>query len=39
MNPQLVDAWDNKGIALEALRRTCEADAAFTKDKELGYMG
>jgi Flp pilus assembly protein TadD len=39
MKPQLVDAWDNKGITLEALRRTCEADAAFTKAKELGNKG
>ena len=29
----------NKGIALEALGKTTEANAAFTKAKKLGYKG
>jgi len=29
----------NKGIALEALGKTTEADAAFARAKELGYTG
>jgi len=38
---QIVDAeaWYNKGVALEALGRTSDADAAFAKAKELGYTG
>jgi hypothetical protein len=28
-------AWSNKGVAFKALGRTAEADAAFTKAKEL----
>ena len=35
----LAVAWYNKGTALKALGRTIEADAAFTKAKELGYTG
>lgn len=38
-NPQLAKAWYNKGTALKALGRTIEADAAFTKTKELGSEG
>jgi Flp pilus assembly protein TadD len=30
---------NNKGIALKALGRSTEADAAYTKAKELGYTG
>jgi tetratricopeptide (TPR) repeat protein len=33
------DAWRGKGLALKALGRTTEADAALTKAKELGYKG
>jgi len=29
--------WHKKGIALQALGRTSDADAAFAKAKELGY--
>jgi Flp pilus assembly protein TadD len=32
-------AWYNKGIALEALGNDNEANAAFAKAKELGYVG
>jgi Flp pilus assembly protein TadD len=28
-----------KGLSLDALGRTTEADAAFAKAKELGYNG
>jgi tetratricopeptide (TPR) repeat protein len=32
-------AWYNKGIALKALDRITEADSAFAKAKERGYVG
>jgi Flp pilus assembly protein TadD len=31
----VASTWNNKGVALKALGRTAEADAAFTKAKEL----
>jgi len=34
--PEDADAWNNKGIALEALGRTSEANAACAKAQELG---
>jgi Flp pilus assembly protein TadD len=30
---------NNEGLALDALGKTTEANAAFTKAKELGYEG
>jgi tetratricopeptide (TPR) repeat protein len=33
------DYWYSKGIALKALGRAVDADAAFAKAKELGYTG
>lgn len=39
LNPRLVPAWYNKCIALKALGRSTEAEAAFAKDKELGATG
>ena len=42
-NPHNVEvipsAWNNKGLALKSLGRTAEANAAFSKAKELGYTG
>lgn len=32
-------AWYKKGIALKALGKNSEADAAFSKAKDLGYQG
>jgi Flp pilus assembly protein TadD len=39
LDPNLAEAWNNKGIALKVLGRTSEAKAAFAKAKELGYTG
>jgi Flp pilus assembly protein TadD len=39
INPKYVEAWYNKGVALEKLGRNDEANVAFAKAKELGYMG
>jgi TPR repeat len=39
LDPKLPEAWHSKGLALKALCRTPEADEAFAKSKELGYMG
>jgi tetratricopeptide (TPR) repeat protein len=39
INPQLANAWHNKGLSLKALHRDTEAEVAFTKAKELGYTG
>ena len=36
LDPNISEAWYNKGIALKALGRTTEAEAAFAKAKELG---
>ena len=38
-DPKLALAWYNKSIALKALGRIGEADAALAKAKELGYTG
>ncbi|WP_348303816.1 hypothetical protein [Methanothrix sp.] len=35
IDPQYADAWYNKDVALKALGRTSEADAAFAKAEEL----
>ena len=35
LDPNLAGTWNNKGLALEALGRTAEADAAFARAKEL----
>ena len=39
LDPQLAEAWYNKSIALKALGRTTEANAAFAKAKKLVYSG
>ena len=39
LDPNDVAAWYNKGVALDALGKTTEANAAFTEAKELGYSG
>jgi|GEM_PF-335796 len=36
--PMGAQTWHKKGIALQALGRTSDADAAFAKAKELGYQ-
>jgi Flp pilus assembly protein TadD len=36
LDPSYADAWNNKGLALKALGRTTEADAAFARARELG---
>ena len=37
LDPKLAMAWYNKGVALDALGKTTEANAAFTEAKEQGY--
>jgi Flp pilus assembly protein TadD len=37
LEPMGAQTWYRKGIALQALGRISEADAAFAKAKELGY--
>jgi len=32
-------AWHNKALSLKALGRDSEADAAFARARELGYVG
>ncbi len=39
IDPNYAKAWCNKGTDLGHLGRNTEADAAFTKAKELGYTG
>ena len=39
LDPNNTVAWVGKSLALNALGRTAEADAAFAKAKELGYSG
>jgi Flp pilus assembly protein TadD len=39
IDPQLAEAWTNKGVALQQLGRTADADAAFARAEELGYPG
>jgi tetratricopeptide (TPR) repeat protein len=39
LNSKFAPAWYIKGTALKALGRNSEADAAFAKAKELGYLG
>jgi Flp pilus assembly protein TadD len=39
LNPSFVPAWKFKGDALKALGRVEEANAAYAKAKELGYIG
>jgi len=39
VDPEYSPGQYNKDTALEALGRTTEADAAFSKAKELGYKG
>ncbi|MCX6673315.1 MAG: tetratricopeptide repeat protein [Methanothrix sp.] len=39
LDPNDVAARYNKGVALDALGKTTEANAAFTEAKELGYSG
>ena len=36
LNPDLAVAWNNKGIILESLGRASEADAAYSRARELG---
>ncbi len=38
LEPMGAQTWYRKGIALKALSRNSEADAAFAKAKELGYQ-
>jgi tetratricopeptide (TPR) repeat protein len=35
LKPDFAGAYYNKGLALKALKKTRESDAAFTKAKEL----
>jgi protein O-GlcNAc transferase len=39
LKPDLAEAWIGKSMVLRSQERTIEADAAFAKAKELGYMG
>lgn len=36
--PKLAEAWYNKGLALQMIGRTSDADKAFAKAKELGFI-
>jgi tetratricopeptide (TPR) repeat protein len=38
-NSQYAKAWNYKGVALQQLGRTADADAAFARAEELGYPG
>ena len=37
IDPKYALAWDNKGLALQAMGKTPEAEAAFHRARELGY--
>lgn len=39
LNPNFGQAYYDKALALKALGRITEADAAFAKAKDLGYTG
>jgi len=39
LDPKFAPAWHNKGTALKKLSRNSEAEEAFAKAKELGYLG
>jgi len=39
LDPNYAEAWHFKGVTLKALGRNEEANAAFAKAKELGYVG
>jgi hypothetical protein len=39
IDPNVSEAWNNNGIALEVPGRTAEDNAAIAKAKELGYEG
>ena len=39
LDPNDADSWNGKGDALKSLGRSSEADAAFAKAKNLGYLG
>jgi Flp pilus assembly protein TadD len=39
IDPKLAGAWNNKGVLLDVLGRTSEANVAKAKAKELGYSG
>lgn len=39
INPNFAQDYCVKGVTLESLGRTTEANAAFSKAKELGYTG
>jgi Flp pilus assembly protein TadD len=39
LDPNEASAWNNKGFALDALDMTKDANAAFAKAEELGYVG
>jgi len=36
INPQYANAWFNKGVTLQRVGRTTDAEAAFAKAKKLG---
>ena len=38
IDPNISQVWYSKGLALEALGRTTEADAAFARAKELEQL-
>ena len=35
LDPKYADAWNNKGLVLELLSRTAEANEAYAKAEEL----
>jgi len=39
IDPSDATAWNSKGLVLQKLNRTGEANAAFSKARELGYIG
>jgi tetratricopeptide (TPR) repeat protein len=39
LDPNLADAWFNKGLVLNVLGRGTEAEATFAKARELGATG
>jgi hypothetical protein len=38
LDPKLAAGWYHKGNSLKAFGKTAEANAAFAKAKELGYI-
>ena len=38
LNPQYANAYNNRGVAYQAIGKSAEAERDFAKAKELGYV-